>query len=96
MTTAALKASVGSITPFQLLLGEQPETMAPVELASYNQATEKTRLMSLRPAAVKPPGNISTAARDEAGPIVSATLLSREDLPVFLLTKLDGTDETDP
>ena len=96
VTTAALKASVGSMAPFQLLLGEQPETMAPVELASYNQATEKTRLMSLRPAAVKPPGNISTAARDEAGPIVSATRLSREDLPVFLLKKLDGTDETVP
>ena len=96
VTTAALKASVGSMAPFQLLLGEQPETMAPVELASYNQATEKTRLMSLPPAAVKPPGNISTAARDEAGPIVSATRLSREDLPVFLLKKLDGTDETVP
>ena len=96
VTTAALKASAGSMAPFQLLLGEQPQTMAPVELASYSQAIEKTRSMNLRPAAAKPPGDISTAARDEPGPILSATRLSREDLPVFLLTKLDGTDETVP
>ena len=84
------------MAPFQLLLGEQPETMAPVELASYNQAIEKTRLLNRPAAAAKRPGNISTAARDEPGPILSATRLSREDLPVFLLTKLDGTDETVP
>ena len=87
--------------PFQALLGKQAEAALPVELANYAQVAEKVRQLSLPAAAgdlpnTAPSGNISAAALDDPGPIVSASQFSRKDLPVFLLRKLDGNDETLP
>jgi hypothetical protein len=106
VTAASLTAGFPSFLPggahalpFQILLGKQPEILAPVELASYNQAIEKVRRMDLpaMPAAAGyRPGTISAAALDDPGPILSATRFSRKDLPVFLLKKLDGNDEPSP
>jgi GH25 family lysozyme M1 (1,4-beta-N-acetylmuramidase) len=106
VTAASLTAGFPSFLPggahalpFQILLGKQPEILAPVELASYNQAIEKVRRMDLpaMPAAARyRPGTISAAALDDPGPILSATRFSRKDLPVFLLKKLDGNDEPSP
>ena len=71
-----------------------PAERAPVEFASYVQAAEEARQVDLRAGPQEP--NISTAAMDDPGPIVSASKFARDDLPVFLLKKLDGTDETLP
>jgi len=92
--------AAGRGLPFQVLLGERPDDPTPVELASYNQAIEKARHLALPVVArVQPkaqPGTISAAALDDPGPVVSASQFTRSDLPVFLLKKIDGTDETLP
>ena len=48
-----------------------------------------------RPKAI-PAGQISAAALDDPGPVLSAARFSRRDLPVFLLKKIDGPDEPAP
>jgi hypothetical protein len=70
------------------------ETPAPVELANYVRVAEKAKQIDLWESPEEP--NISVAAKDDPGPIVSASQFSRRDLPVFLLRKLDGNDETAP
>lgn len=68
------------------------EVPVPVELANYVKVVEKTQQLWASPEEA----GVSTAAMDNPGPIVSASQFSRKDLPVFLLKKLDGTDETIP
>ena len=79
-----------------------------VQVAAYNLSGESARI-DAEPAVtrvtwgtaprVQPkaqPGTISAAALDDPGPVVSASQFTRSDLPVFLLKKIDGTDETLP
>lgn len=62
-----------------------------VELANHATVLEKAKEIDL------PSGpNISTAAMDDPGPNLSAAQFSRRELPIFLLKKPDGTDETLP
>jgi GH25 family lysozyme M1 (1,4-beta-N-acetylmuramidase) len=87
--------------PFHALLGAQAEPTLPVELAGYAEVVEKALELGARPVANASPsglpsGNISTAALDDPGPIVSAKHQSRRSMPVFLLRKLDGPDEPLP
>lgn len=95
----AASAGTGRGSPFKALLGAQAEPPPPVVLANYAQAVEKARQIGMpaiaaaRPPRPVPSGNISTAALDNPGPVLSATRFSRRDLPVFLLRKLDGPDE---
>ncbi len=103
LVTAAMTAGFPSMfpaagrgLPFQALLGKQAEMALPVELANYAQVAEKVRQLGLPTAVSDPPANISAAALDDPGPIVSASQFSRNDLPVFLLRKLDGSDEALP
>jgi hypothetical protein len=70
------------------------ETPAPVELANYVRVAEKAKQIDLWESPEEP--NISVAAKDDPGPIVSASQFSRRDLPVFLLRKLEGNDEAAP
>ncbi len=94
---AANSAPQGS--PFKALLGkDEPTPAAPIVMASYAQVIEKVRRLQAAAALPPPPryvptGNVSAAALDDPGPILSATQFSRRDLPVFLLRKLDGADE---
>lgn len=81
-------------SPFQALLGKQVEPPAvPIVLAGYAQVAEKVRRMQTQPADASPEyipnGNISAAALDNPGPIVATAQLTRRELPVFLLKKLD-------
>ena len=84
--------------PTDIFIGQPAETPTPVELASYNRAVEKARRLDLQAApenrSVDRSVNISAAALDDPGPIVSASQFTRADLPVFLLKKIDGADET--
>jgi GH25 family lysozyme M1 (1,4-beta-N-acetylmuramidase) len=74
--------------PAGVSIGRPTETPAPVELANYVKVVEKTRQLWTGP----DDSGVSTAAMDDPGPIVSASRFSRQDLPVFLLKKLDGSD----
>lgn len=73
---------------------ERPAETVAVVFASYVRVAEKAGQIDLPDAGEEP--NISTAAKDNPGPIVSASRFSRKDLPVFLLRKLDGGDQTAP
>jgi len=95
-TAAAMDIGAMRASPFQALLGKEaaPAT-SPVVLAGYAQVAAKVRHfqapMASAPPKYIPTGNVSAAAIDNPGPIVSVTQLSRKELPVFLLSKLDGT-----
>jgi GH25 family lysozyme M1 (1,4-beta-N-acetylmuramidase) len=91
-STAAFPAEL--MLPMSISIGRPAETQALVELANYVKVTEKAGEIDLWASPEEP--NISAAALDDPGPIVSASRFSRSDLPVFLLKKLDGTDETQP
>jgi GH25 family lysozyme M1 (1,4-beta-N-acetylmuramidase) len=95
-TAAAMDIGAMRASPFQALLGKEgaPAT-SPVVLAGYAQTAAKVRLLQAPAAPPKyvPTGNVSAAALDNPGPFVSVTQLSRKELPVFLLRKLDGPDE---
>jgi hypothetical protein len=91
-STAAFPAEL--MLPMSISIGRPAETQALVELANYVKVTEKAGEINLWASPEEP--NISAAALDDPGPIVSASRFSRSDLPVFLLKKLDGTDETQP
>ena len=82
------------VLPMGASIGGAAERPAAVEFASYVQVAEEVRQVDLRSSPGEP--NISTAAMDDPGPVVSASRFSRADLPVFLLKKLDGTAETLP
>ena len=73
---------------------ERPAETVPVQFANYVRVAEKARQIGLPGAREEP--NISTAAKDDPRPIVPASQFSRRDLPVFLLRKLDGGDQTAP
>jgi hypothetical protein len=73
---------------------ERPAKTVPVQFANYVRVAEKARQIGLPGAREEP--NISTAAKDDPRPIVPASQFSRRDLPVFLLRKLDGGDQTAP
>ncbi len=97
--TTSLAPARGS--PFRALLGKEGDPPAmPIALASYARIPEKVRALvpQLRPAPPKyvPTGEVSTAALDDPGPVLSATQFARTDLPIFLLRKLDGPDEAFP
>lgn len=105
-TAAAMDVGAMRASPFQALLGKEaaPAT-SPVMLAGYAQVAAKVRHLQLHAPAVSAPpkyvptGNVSAAALDNPSPIVSVvsvTQLSRKELPVFLLRKLDGPDEPRP
>jgi GH25 family lysozyme M1 (1,4-beta-N-acetylmuramidase) len=70
------------------------EATAPVALANYVKVVEKASQIDLWSGPEEP--GISTAAMDDPGPNLSASQFSRTDLPIFLLRKPDGTDETLP
>lgn len=74
--------------------GERPAEIAAVEFANHASVADKARQLDLPGAGEEP--DISTAAKDDPRPIVSASQFSRRDLPVFLLTKLDGGDQAAP
>jgi hypothetical protein len=80
--------------PTGISVGRPAETPASVEFANYVTVAEKAGQIDLWASPEKT--GVSTAAMDDPGPIVSATRFSRADLPVFLLKKPDGTDETLP
>lgn len=97
----AILAAASQGSPFRALLGNQDEPSAPVLLASYAQTPEEAPrlpapdVLSLPPHYV-PTGEMSTAALDDPKPILLSTQLSRKELPVFLLRKLDGPDGPQP
>jgi hypothetical protein len=68
--------------------------MAQVELANYARVADKAKQIELSASAGG--AGISTAAKDDPGPIVTASEFSRRDLPVFLIRKIDGDDENMP
>jgi GH25 family lysozyme M1 (1,4-beta-N-acetylmuramidase) len=87
-------------SPFQALLGKQAEPAVPIVLTNYVEETEKLRRLHAK-ASMVPQGaieapDISTAALDEAGPNLSSSRFSRRDLPMYLLHRLDGADQTGP
>ncbi|MBX3583761.1 MAG: glycoside hydrolase family 25 protein [Rhizobiaceae bacterium] len=97
----AVETAVANKSPFQALLGKQAVATAPIVLAGYAQMqTLRTPRLPTKQTAAKPgyvpSGEVSTAARDEPGPVLSATQFSRRELPIFLLKKLDGPDEVQP
>ena len=108
MTTATMTVGFPSMfpaagrgLPFQVLLGEQPEDAGSGRTRQLQSGNRKGTAPG--PAGwrhrVQPkaqPGTISAAALDDPGPIVSASQFTRADLPVFLLKKIDGADETLP
>ncbi|WP_437344136.1 GH25 family lysozyme [Mesorhizobium marinum] len=97
-------ATRGLPPPFHALLGLSSEERVPVELAGYAEVAQRARPPMPRPAADpapkgQPSGEISAAALDDPPPIVPGaadSYLSRRELPVFLLRKLDGPDEVMP
>lgn len=96
---ASAQTDSAEASPFQALLGKQAAPASPVIMTSYAAATEKAfSLRASSPPQPTPakPGQISTAALDDPGPERSATHYTRQDLPVFLLRKLDGPDEPMP
>jgi GH25 family lysozyme M1 (1,4-beta-N-acetylmuramidase) len=71
-------------------IGRPDETAAPVDVAGYVRTLEKPTEVDLRASPDKT--GISAAAMDDPGPIVAASQISRKDLPVFLLRKLNASE----
>lgn len=98
---AAVLPAGGRSRPFQALLGKDAEAKLPVELVGFAEV-ERAHVgakIAIIAETVASPATIqsqpiSAAALDDPGPLVST--ISRRDLPVFLLRKLDGPDETAP
>lgn len=102
VTKELVARATAASSPFQALLGKQVVANPPIVLAGYAQTVDYSR--QPRRASAKaapkpnhvPSGEISAAALDEPGPVLSSTQFSRQDLPIFLMRKLDGPDEVQP